>query len=70
MPGRLRTLKPCYPGTRLSKKCNRADCLALTFDEFAGKKKRADKALVDIMKNYMANKSFSRGIETLGAEVS
>ena len=30
MPGRLRTLKPCYPGTRLSKKCNRADCLALT----------------------------------------
>uniref|UniRef100_UPI003AF6D309 transposase domain-containing protein n=1 Tax=Thiolapillus sp. TaxID=2017437 RepID=UPI003AF6D309 len=23
-------LKPCYPGTRLSKKCNRADCLALT----------------------------------------
>ena len=31
MPGRLRTLKPCYPGTRLSKKCNRADCLALTY---------------------------------------
>ena len=44
------------------------DCVA--FDEFAGKKKRADKALVDIMKNYMANKSFSRGIETLGAEAS
>lgn len=40
------------------------------FDEFAGKKKKADKALVDIMKNYMANKSFSRGIETLGAEAS
>ncbi len=33
MPGRLRTLKPCYPGTRLSKKCNRADCLALTVVE-------------------------------------
>ena len=32
MPGRLRTLKPCYPGTRLSKKCNRADCLALTLN--------------------------------------
>jgi len=44
------------------------DCVA--FDEFAGKKKRVDKALVDIMKNYMANKSFSRGIETLGAEAS
>lgn len=44
------------------------DCVA--FDEFAGKSKRADKALVDIMKNYMANKSFSRGIETLGAEAS
>ncbi|SDN62693.1 BREX system Lon protease-like protein BrxL [Vreelandella arcis] len=44
------------------------DCVA--FDEFAGKKKRVDKALVDIMKNYMANKSFSRGVETLGAEAS
>ncbi len=44
------------------------DCVA--FDEFAGKKKKADKGLVDIMKNYMANKSFSRGIETLGAEAS
>ena len=44
------------------------DCVA--FDEFAGKKKKANNALVDIMKNYMANKSFSRGIETLGAEAS
>ncbi|NEM91471.1 BREX system Lon protease-like protein BrxL [Galbitalea soli] len=42
----------------------------VAFDEFAGNKKRADKALVDIMKNYMANKSFSRGVETLGAEAS
>ncbi|MER7038011.1 BREX system Lon protease-like protein BrxL [Streptomyces microflavus] len=42
----------------------------VAFDEFAGKKKRADRALVDIMKNYMANKSFSRGVETLGAEAS
>lgn len=42
----------------------------VAFDEFAGKKKRSDKALVDIMKNYMANKSFSRGVETLGAEAS
>lgn len=44
------------------------DCVA--FDEFAGKQKRVDKALVDIMKNYMANKTFSRGVETLGAEAS
>ena len=44
------------------------DCVA--FDEFAGKQKRVNKALVDIMKNYMANKSFSRGVETLGAEAS
>lgn len=44
------------------------DCVA--FDEFAGKKKKVDKALVDIMKNYMANKSFSRGVETLGADAS
>jgi ATP-dependent Lon protease len=43
---------------------------AVAFDEFAGKNKRVDKALVDIMKNYMANKSFSRGVETLGAEAS
>jgi ATP-dependent Lon protease len=42
----------------------------VAFDEFAGKSKRANKALVDILKNYMANKSFSRGIETLGAEAS
>ncbi|AWE42792.1 MULTISPECIES: BREX system Lon protease-like protein BrxL [unclassified Actinobaculum] len=42
----------------------------VAFDEFAGRKKRADRALVDIMKNYMANKSFSRGIQTLGAEAS
>ncbi len=42
----------------------------VAFDEFAGKAKKVDKALVDIMKNYMANKTFSRGIETLGAEAS
>lgn len=42
----------------------------VAFDEFAGKAKRIDRALVDIMKNYMANKSFSRGVETLGAEAS
>lgn len=43
---------------------------AVAFDEFAGKRKRPNKELVDIMKNYMANKSFSRGVETLGAEAS
>lgn len=42
----------------------------VAFDEFAGKDKRVDKNLVDIMKNYLANKSFSRGIEQLGAEAS
>jgi ATP-dependent Lon protease len=42
----------------------------VAFDEFAGRQKRVDKALVDIMKNFMANKSFSRGVETLGAEAS
>lgn len=44
------------------------DCIC--FDEFAGKDKNVDKNLVDIMKNYMANKSFSRGIEQLSAEAS
>ena len=42
----------------------------VAFDEFAGQKKKVDKALVDTMKNYMANKSFSRGVETLGADAS
>ncbi len=44
------------------------DCIA--FDEFAGKQKTVDKALVDIMKNYMANKTFSRGVEPISAEAS
>lgn len=44
------------------------DCV--TFDEFAGQEKRVDKALVDILKNYMANKSFSRGVDTQSAEAS
>jgi ATP-dependent Lon protease len=44
------------------------DCVC--FDEFAGKDKRIDKAVVDIMKNYMANRTFSRGIEQLTAEAS
>ena len=42
----------------------------VAFDEFAGKKKKVNKALVDIMKNYMANKSFSRGVDTIGADAS
>ena len=42
----------------------------VAFDEFAGKTKKADRALVDIMKNYMANKSFSRGRNTMQAEAS
>ena len=42
----------------------------VAFDEFAGQEKTANKALVDIMKNYMANKSFSRGINPMGAEAS
>ena len=44
------------------------DCVC--FDEFAGKDKRVDKNLVDVMKNFMANKSFSRGVEMLGGEAS
>ena len=44
------------------------DCVA--YDEFAGKSKKVDRGLVDIMKNYMANKSFSRGKEIYGAAAS
>ena len=42
----------------------------VAFDEFAGSGKTADKKLVDIMKNYMANKSFSRGKDVFGATAS
>lgn len=42
----------------------------VAYDEFAGKSKKADKGLVDIMKNYMANKSFSRGTQVYGASAS
>ena len=42
----------------------------VAFDEFAGREKRSNKALVDIMKNYMANKTFSRGVSPMGAEAS
>jgi ATP-dependent Lon protease len=40
---------------------------AITFDEFAGSNKSVDRKLVDIMKNYMANKTFSRGTDVMGA---
>lgn len=43
---------------------------SVAFDEFAGKDKKVDKTLIDTMKNYMANKTFSRGVEVLGAEAS
>lgn len=42
----------------------------VAYDEFAGKTKRADRGLVDILKNYMANKSFSRGTNVYQAEAS
>ncbi|MBL7471368.1 BREX system Lon protease-like protein BrxL [Robertkochia sediminum] len=42
----------------------------VAYDEFAGKTKKADRGLVDIMKNYMANKSFSRGTQIYGASAS
>ncbi|AFK04316.1 Conserved hypothetical protein CHP02688 [Emticicia oligotrophica DSM 17448] len=42
----------------------------VAYDEFAGKTKTTDRGLVDIMKNYMANKSFSRGTQVYGASAS
>ena len=42
----------------------------VAYDEFAGRSKKVDRGLVDIMKNYMANKSFSRGKEIYGASAS
>lgn len=43
------------------------DCVA--FDEFASNKK-TDANLVNVMKNYLANKSFSRGASVYNAEAS
>jgi len=42
----------------------------VSYDEFAGRTKKIDRGLVDIMKNYMANKSFSRGTQIYGAAAS
>lgn len=42
----------------------------VTFDEFAGTNKKGDAKLKDIMQNYMANKSFSRGKDVFGASAS
>ncbi|GAO28935.1 BREX system Lon protease-like protein BrxL [Geofilum rubicundum] len=42
----------------------------VAFDEFAGISKKVDKNLVDTMKNYMANKTFSRGSTPYGATAS
>jgi ATP-dependent Lon protease len=43
---------------------------AVAFDEFAGRDKQVDKTLIDVMKNYLANRSFSRGTEQLTADAS
>lgn len=43
------------------------DCVA--FDEFAANR-RTDQNLVNVMKNYLANKTFSRGTSIYGAEAS
>ena len=43
---------------------------SVAFDEFAGRNKNPKPDVVDIMKNYMANKSFSRGVEQITAEAS
>ncbi|MDZ4205488.1 MAG: BREX system Lon protease-like protein BrxL [Bacteroidales bacterium] len=42
----------------------------VTFDEFAGTTKKGDAGLKDIMQNYMANKTFSRGKDVFGASAS
>jgi ATP-dependent Lon protease len=42
----------------------------VAFDEFAGTNKKGDPKLKDIMQNYMANKSFSRGKDVFGASAS
>lgn len=42
----------------------------VAMDEFAGSNKKPDIKLIDTLKNYMANKSFNRGMGPQGAEAS
>ncbi len=42
----------------------------VAMDEFAGSGKKGDPKLKDIMQNYMANKTFSRGKDVFGASAS
>ncbi len=42
----------------------------VAFDEFGGFGKKVEKGLVDILKNYMANKTFSRGTDVYSASAS
>lgn len=42
----------------------------VAYDEFAGRTKRVDQGLVDVLKNYMSNKTFSRGKGVIGATAS
>lgn len=42
----------------------------VAFDEFAGKGKKVDKTLIDVLKNYMANHTFSRGTDSIPAAAS
>jgi ATP-dependent Lon protease len=42
----------------------------VAFDDFAGAGKSVNKTLVDVLKNYMANRSFSLGTEQLTADAS
>ena len=42
----------------------------VAFDEFAGSKKKGNAKLKDIMQNFMANKTFSRGKDVFGASAS
>lgn len=42
----------------------------IAFDEFAGQDKKSDRVLIDIMKGYLAQKTFSRGKDPQGAFAS
>ncbi len=42
----------------------------VAMDEFSGSNKKPDIKLIDTLKNYMANKSFNRGMGPQGAEAS
>ena len=69
-PAQLGKRAKLFQLTRIIPYCERNYNLVEPGPRDTGKNKRPKPDIVDILKNYMANKSFSRGIEQVTAEAS